>query len=101
MRATPQGDFVPDLAQNYTLSADGKTYTFVLRPNLYFSDGKPITVDDIVYTIQQIQNPTIKSPRFANWNGVIVNKVDDSTVTFTLSQPYSPFLENLTVILLL
>jgi peptide/nickel transport system substrate-binding protein len=97
MRATPQGDFVPDLAQNYTLSADGKTYTFVLRPNLYFSDGKPITVDDIVYTIQQIQNPTIKSPRFANWNGVIVNKVDDSTVTFTLSQPYSPFLENLTV----
>ncbi len=97
LRETPQGDLVPDLAESYTLSPDGKTYTFILKPSLVFADGTPLTADDVVYTIQQIQNPAVKSPKFANWNGVTAAKVDDRTVTFTLPQPYSPFLENVTV----
>lgn len=97
MRETPQGDLVTDLAEKYTLSDDGKTYTFSLKPNLTFSDKMPITADDIVYTVSQIQNPAIKSPKHANWEGVVVNKIDDQTVSFTLQQPYAPFLENLTL----
>ena len=97
LRQSPQGELMPDLAQSFSLSSDSKTYTFTLKPHLKFSDGSPLSADDVLYTIQQIQNPTIKSPRFANWNGVTIAKIDDQTITFTLIQPYSPFLENMTI----
>ncbi len=97
LRATPSGDYIPDLASNYTLSPDGKTYTFTLRPNATFQDGTPVTADDVVFTIAETQDPVIKSPERANWSGVQVTKVDAHTVQFTLSQAYAPFIENLTL----
>jgi peptide/nickel transport system substrate-binding protein len=97
LRKNPDGILVPDLAERYELSADGKVYTFVLKQNLVFSDNVPVSADDIIYTIQQIQNPAIKSPKHANWQGVIVEKVDDKTIRFTLAQAYAPFIENFTV----
>jgi peptide/nickel transport system substrate-binding protein len=97
LRQTPQGEFIPDLAEKYELSPDNKIYTFTLKENLAFTDGTPITADDVLYTIQQIQNMDIKSPRFANWQGVLIEKIDERTVKITLAQPYAPFIENLTI----
>jgi peptide/nickel transport system substrate-binding protein len=91
LHATSQGDYIPDLAQSYSVSPDGMTYTVVLR------DGTPVTVEDVLFTINKTQDSALKSPVRANWAGVDVEKVDDHTLTFTLKSPYAPFIENLTL----
>jgi peptide/nickel transport system substrate-binding protein len=97
LKATPDGEYIPDLAQSYDVSADGKTYTVTLRPNAQFQDGKPVTADDIIFTIDKVQDPAIQSPEAANWRGVVVQKIDAHTVSFTLGSAYAPFIENLTL----
>lgn len=97
LKATALGTLVPDLALRYELSTDGLSYTFYLRPEAFFHDGKPVTADDVVFTIQRAQDPALKSPRRANWEGVAAQKIDAQTVRLTLKQPYAPFLENTTL----
>ena len=97
LKANPEGGYIPDLAESYTISPDGKTYTFTLRANARFEDGTPVTADDVLFTIQKTQDPTLNSPEEANWNGISVQKINDRTVSFTLGQAYAPFIENLTV----
>lgn len=92
MGLSGSGELVPVLAERYEISSDGKTYTFTLRENLKFSDGTPLTAQDVVYTVQEAQNPAIKSPLYANWSGVQVSAPDERTVRFTLGRAYAPFL---------
>jgi peptide/nickel transport system substrate-binding protein len=97
LRATPDGRYVPDLAENYSISDDGLQYLFTLRKNITFHDGSPVTADDIIFTISKTQDPAIKSPIRANWNGVVVEELDPQTIRFTLKSPYAPFVQNLTL----
>ncbi len=97
MRHMPDDSLIPDLAESYTISSSGLTYTFVLKKNLTFQDGYPVTSDDVVFTIQKAQDPEIKSNKQANWEGITIEKVDDRTVKFTMKQPYAPFLQNMTL----
>lgn len=91
------GNLVPILAEEYTVSDDGKTYTFTLRSNAVFSDGIAVTADDVVFTVGKAQDPALKSPEYANWNGVTVTAIDPHTVEFRLAKSYAPFLENTTL----
>jgi oligopeptide transport system substrate-binding protein len=52
---------VPQLAASYSLSSDGLTWTFKLKPNLKFSDGTPLTSQDVVYSIDRALQPATKS----------------------------------------
>lgn len=88
---------VYDLAEKYEISEDGLCYKFTLKPKTLWSDGHPLTSDDIVFTIDKIQNPDTKSPKRASWEGVKVRKIDDRTTEFCLQKPYAPFLENTTL----
>ncbi len=97
MRRLPNGELIPDLADHYSVSADGKTYDFILKKNITFQDGTPLTADDIVFTIQAAQNPLIKSTEYDTWQGVTVKEVNAGEVMFTLSAPYAPFIENTTL----
>jgi len=97
MRAQADGTFIPDLAENYTISPDGTTYTFKIRPNAVFHDGVPVTSADVLYTVSMAQNPDVKSPRRADWEGVQVAAPDDHTIIFTLPHAYAPFIENTTL----
>jgi len=97
MRKNPDGTLIPDLAEKYEMSKDGLTYTFTLKDKIYFQDGKPITIEDIVFTINEVKDPIIKSPYKANWEGVNIEKIDEKTIKFTLKQPYASFLENTTL----
>ncbi len=97
MREDGEGNLVPEIASGYTVSEDGKTYTFTLRPDAKFSDGTAVTADDVVFTVGKAQDPALKSPEFANWSGVTATAVDPTTVTFTLAKPYAPFIENATL----
>ncbi len=97
LRALPDGSLVPDLAGSYSASENGLSYTFTVREDAEFQDGAPVTADDVLFTIQRAQDPTLKSPKRANWEGVVVEKMGEREVRFTLRQPYAPFLENATI----
>lgn len=91
------GKFVPVIAESYTVSSDGTMYTFVLRANAQFSDGTPVTADDVVYTVQKAQDPAIKSPVYASWTNIRAEALDARTVRFTLPNAYAPFLQDTTL----
>jgi peptide/nickel transport system substrate-binding protein len=88
---------VPDLAQSWTISSDGLTYDFILKNNLFFQDNKPLTADDIAFTVQKIQDPALKSPRQADWVNVSVKVISPTKIQFILKQPSSGFLTHTTV----
>ncbi|MFC1625181.1 ABC transporter substrate-binding protein [Patescibacteria group bacterium] len=81
------GTAIPDLADTWEVSEDGLIYTIKLRENQYWTNGKKISSDDLIYT-------SFKSNDLA---GVATDKVDDLTVRFTLPNKYAPFLSLLTV----
>lgn len=89
------GNLVPALASGYEVSSDQKTYTIHLNPDYQWQDGQPITADDVVFTVQLIQNPDVKSPLEPTWRNVAVEKIDDHTVAFHLPNPYAQFSNNL------
>ncbi|MEK7150056.1 MAG: ABC transporter substrate-binding protein [Patescibacteria group bacterium] len=97
MKSSPEGKLVPDLAESYTVSKDGLIYSFKLKDNVYFHDGRKVTADDVEFTINKTQDSALKSPKRANWDGIKVNKKNDREIEFILKQPYSPFLENTTL----
>lgn len=83
---------VPVLAESYSVSPDGKSYTFIIRKGAAFSDGSPVTADDVLFTVQKAQDPALKSPKYADWSGVKAVALDQRTVQFTLAKAYAPFL---------
>lgn len=97
LKAKPDGTFVGDLASDYSIGEDGKTYTFNIKEDAVFHDGIKVTADDVIFTIQKIQDPSLKSPKRANWDGVVAEKINDKTVEFKLKQAYAPFIENTTL----
>lgn len=91
-------NLVPALADALPqISADQKTYTLKLKSNLKWQDGQPINADDIVYTIETIQDPDYESPLAANWERVKIEKIDDLTVQFTLHEVSASFISNFTL----
>lgn len=97
LRSDGANGFISDLAESYLISKDGLVYTFTLKPNLTWHDGKKITASDIVFTVKTAQDGRMKSPKRASWDGVEAEQVDELTVRFTLKRPYAPFLENATM----
>jgi peptide/nickel transport system substrate-binding protein len=97
MRRDSTGTLVPLLAESYSVSEEGTVYTFTLRKDLTFHDGIPLTAADVVFTIEQAANPSIRSPLYANWDNIEVEQTDTHTVVFTLPEPYIPFLGNTTI----
>lgn len=97
LRIDSNGDYVPALAESYSVSSDGTVYTFVINKDAVWSDGKPVEAGDVVFTVSKIQNPQLKSPLRANWDGIAAEEVDARTVRFTLKEAYAPFIENTTL----
>ncbi len=88
------GKTVTDLAKEYKILEDGKVWEFYLKENIFWSDEKPLTADDVIFTIKSIQNPDIKSPLRSTWLGVEIEKISDLGVRFKLKNPSAVFLEN-------
>lgn len=88
------GRVVPDLAEDWTIS-NSNVYTFRLKPQQFWGDGQPVTADDVMFTVGIIQDPELTSlPSLSRlWRSVQAEKLDDLTVRFTLSEPFSPFLD--------
>lgn len=97
-----RGVVVPDLAERWEAGADNLSYTFFLRPNVRWSDGAPFNADDVIFTVSVMQSDDYQWAPWlsALWKSVKATKVDEFTVTFTLSQPFAPFLDYTTIGLL-
>lgn len=91
------GKIVKDLVNDYNISIDGKTYDFTLKDGIFWQDGKPLTTDDVIFTVKTIQNSDYRSPLRANWIDVNIEKTSDKSFTFRLKSPYNSFLENSTI----
>ena len=92
------GKVVPLLAKSYSI--DGNDYIINLRRGIKWSDGKPITVDDVMYTYEEIVfkglgNPSITDSMKIDGKLPVLTKVDDYTVKFTTQKPFAPFLRQL------
>ena len=83
----------PALAKSWTVSRDGKQYTLHLRRGIRFSDGQPLTADDVVFSFQLYLDEKIDSPQrdllIVGGKPITVEKIDSDTVRFTLAQPYA------------
>ncbi len=97
MGLSAEGTLVPVLAESYSVSEDGVSYTFVIREDAKFSDGTPVTADDVVFTVEKAQDPVLRSPELANWANIRAEALDARTVVFTLPKPYAPFLADTTL----
>lgn len=97
MKLGPDGTLVNDMAESITVSDDGLTYNVILKQGLTFHDGTAVTSDDIIFTISRIEDPVLKSPLLASWEGVALERINDHEFNMVLQKPYGPFLENLTL----
>ncbi|WP_009633289.1 ABC transporter substrate-binding protein [Synechocystis sp. PCC 7509] len=94
-----KGEIEPELAESWTVSADKKRIVFNLRPGLKWSDGKPLTSDDVVFTYNDIVFNQEISTDLRDYlkigvSGTLpkVQKISDRQVEFILPEPFSPFL---------
>ena len=92
------GELVPDLASELPIiSEDEKEYTVKLKDGITWHDGEKFTVEDVLFTIEAIQNPETKSPLQNQWLNTAVEKIDDHTIVFKNSDISGPFVHNLTL----
>ncbi|HEX8036740.1 MAG TPA: peptide ABC transporter substrate-binding protein [Ktedonobacterales bacterium] len=77
---------VPSLS-NGGISADAKTYTIHMNPGLKWSDGQPLTADDVAFTINTFANPDFGAVGFPTTEGISATATDSTTVTVTLTTP--------------
>ena len=89
------GELEPALAESYEVSADGLTIRFKLRPNIVFSDGVPVTVNDVIFSFNTIMNPDVDCAPLRSYfdNVKSCAKIDDRTVEFKLKEFYFLALE--------
>lgn len=98
MRKLPDGKFIADLAEkDPEISNDGLTYTFKIKDGAKFHDGQKVDADDVIFTIEKIKDPLLKSPRRNGWDKINVTKKDEMTVVFTLKEPYLSFMDSMTI----
>lgn len=91
------GEVVPKLAKSFHISPDGKVYTIKLRRGIQWSDGKPITADDVVFTWKNVifagfGNTSTRDSLLIDGQLPKIEKIDDYTVRFTTIKPFAPFL---------
>lgn len=88
---------VPGLAESWKVSEDGLSYTFNLKKGVKFHDGTPVTTEDWIWSILRLRDAGPESP----WSYLAhavkeVSAPDEDTLVISLSEPYAPFLSNLT-----
>lgn len=86
-KIAPDGTVNPDLAHTWEISEDEKEYTFYLDPERKWHDGKPVTADDVIFTVEN----------HTTFRELEVEKIDNRTVKFKLEEPFSPFLHLLNI----
>lgn len=95
MYINPEGTEEPEprIAESYEISEDGLDYTFKIRKDATFHDGTPVTVDDVVFSIELYKASEYQGSQISMLSSV--EAVDESTVVCHLDTPYAPFLQGI------
>jgi peptide/nickel transport system substrate-binding protein len=96
LKVSPKGVVEPDLASDYKIEGNGKTYIVNLRNDVVWQDDQKFDADDVVFTYKTIQNADARSPLKSSWSGVEVTKISDYQVKFELPSALSSFIYSLT-----
>ncbi|MCR5507577.1 MAG: ABC transporter substrate-binding protein [Lachnospiraceae bacterium] len=81
------GDLIPAVAKEYTVSEDGLTYSFILREGVKFHDGSPVTAEDVKYSIEKSAGMTGEESLIAAFSNISrVDKVSDTQVDIVLKE---------------
>lgn len=89
------GKIIPDLIEDYTIEENGKSIVFTIKENVKWHDDFPLTIDDIIFTIDLVQDSEYLSPLRTNWQGVEIEKIAEHKALLKLKQVYSGFKESL------
>ena len=102
VKPTSNGDLIPAVASNYTVSEDHLTYTFTLREGAKFHNGDAVTAEDVVYSLKRVAAPTETGVVQVEALSIMadVAAVDERTVAITLTEPSNEFISYLTVAIL-
>jgi len=84
-----------DVAQKTEVDKTGRAWKIRLKEGLHWSDGEKLTSDDVIFTVQEIQDPEAQSPLFSSWQGVAVSRLSELELQFNLASPYAFFDENI------
>ena len=95
LRIDSDMNFVPDLAKSYEVSTDALTWTFPLREDIKFSNGNPVTAEDVKFTYEMLQADGVK---FDLSFMKSIEAKDAHTIVITLNEPRSTFVSQLTEI---
>src|SRR5438552_1843136 len=87
----------PGLAESWDISPDRKTYTFHLRPTARFSNGAPVTADDVIFSLGRTFDPKLCFYSFLFASVKSVRKLNARTIQIRLGEPNTPLLESLSV----
>jgi peptide/nickel transport system substrate-binding protein len=90
------GELSDDLGHVAQEGGDGLSYDISVRQGAKWHNGEPVTADDVVFTFNAIKNRDFESPLRTSFSGVSIEKKDDNTVRFILSEPYAAFINLLT-----
>lgn len=96
LKKDASGDIIPELAEKYEISPDGKTYTLTLK-KVYFHNKKAVTTEDILFTYMKIKEGVAGQKLAAYFGPVQIEAPDATTIIFTLPESRPDFLENLTI----
>lgn len=93
-RLSQDGTVIPDLAENWDVSPDGRTVTFHLRQGVTFHTGTPFTAADAVFTYNLLGDPSLQGDpdQAPLWRQVHCSDPDPATVICALPAPFAPFL---------
>lgn len=101
VKPNSNGDLVPAVASEYTVDDEGKTYTFTLRDGITFHNGDPVTVEDVIASIERCADTGSGDPLVAAFSNIeSVVKSDDKHVVITLVTPDTDFISNMTTAIL-
>ncbi|MCR5398960.1 MAG: ABC transporter substrate-binding protein [Lachnospiraceae bacterium] len=101
VKPNSNGELVPALASEYSVDAEGKTYTFTLRKGVKFHDGEPVTVQDVVASIERCADTSNGEPLVAAFSNIAgIEAADDSTVVITLKEADTEFISYMTTAIL-
>ena len=96
VRVLPTGAVQGRLAAHWDVTPDGRSYSFALRPNGRWSDGTPVTADDVVFTVRTVQDPQFPGAVLnQSWKDIIATAIDAGHVRFALPGHNAGFLANL------
>jgi len=89
------------LSESIKVSEDNSVWTVRIKDDAKWHDGEPLTSDDVVFTVETIQDPDANSPLYNAWQGVVAERISAREVRFYIRTPYAFFEKNLDELLII